>query len=134
MGALFFGGQKQEYVADIALDDSDNIYITGNFTSSALLVGGTVVNSSWPENVYVSKFNSLGVFQWLSKSDGLSGYSWTRGTAVHSQGDEYIYFSGITSGQNISFGDIHLSVESANTKGILWKSWTGTAISCRPVS
>ncbi len=119
--ALSFGGQKQEIVNDIKLDESDNIYITGNFTSSTILVGGTVVNSSWPENVYVAKFNSSGEFLWLSKSEGPGGYSWTGATAVYCQGDEYVYFSGYTSGQNMSFGDIHLSDESANTKGFYGK-------------
>ena len=79
------------------------------------------MNSSWPENVYVAKFDSSGVFQWLSKSEGLTAYSWTQGTAVHCVGDESIYFSGFTSGQNLSFGDIDLPSENANSKGFYGK-------------
>ena len=119
--ARSFGGQKQDLVNDIALDGRGNIYITGNFASAAIYVGETVVTSSWPENVYVAKFDSSGEFQWLSKSQGLTGYSWTRGTAVFCQGVNNIYFSGFTNGQNLSFGDIHLTAESANTKGFYGK-------------
>jgi len=119
--ALSFGGQKQDLVNDITLDGSGNSYITGNFASAAIHVGETVVTSSWPENVYVAKFDSSGVFQWLSKSQGLTGYGWTRGTAVFCQGVNKVYFSGFTSVQNLSFGDIHLSSESANTKGFYGK-------------
>jgi hypothetical protein len=119
--ARSFGGQKQDLVNDMALDGSGNIYLTGNFTSASMYVGETVVTSSWPENVYVAKFNSSGEFQWLSKSEGLTGYSWTQGTAVFCQGEDEVYFSGYTNMQNLSFGDIHLSSESANTKGFYGK-------------
>jgi len=119
--AFSFGGEKQDLIADIALDNSGNIYVTGIFASTSLHVGGSVVTSSWPENVYIAKFDSSGVFQWLSKSEGLTGYSWTGGTAVHCVGDENVYFSGYTSGQNLNFGDINLSSETANTKGFYGK-------------
>ena len=128
--ALSFGGQKQDYSADIALDGSGNIYLTGTFASAAIHVGETMVTSSWPENVYVAKFDSSGAYQWLSKSEGLTGYSWTQGRAVHCAGDNRVYFSGYTSGQNMSFGDVHLTSESAGTKGYYGKMDTeGTFLS-----
>jgi hypothetical protein len=119
--ARSFGGQRQDFVNDMALDGSGNIYLTGNFRSTAIHVGEAVVTSSWPENVYVAKFNSSGEFQWLSKSEGLTAISWSRGTAVYCQGEDEVYFSGFTNGQNIRFGDMHLSTESENTKGFYGK-------------
>jgi hypothetical protein len=115
--AKSFGGIKQDRVADIALDSLDNIYITGDFASNTLHIGGTVVNSVWPENVYVARFDSSGVFRWLSKSSGLSGYSWSGGTAVHCQSKGLVYFTGYTSSQELSFGDINLSMNNSNSKG-----------------
>jgi hypothetical protein len=115
--AKSFGGIKQDRVADIALDHLDNIYITGDFTSNTLHIGGTEVSSVWPENVYVARFDSSGVFRWLSKSSGLTGYSWSGGTAVHCQGNGLVYFAGFTSSQELSFGDINLSMNNSNSKG-----------------
>ncbi len=115
--AKSFGGIKQDRVADIALDSEDNIYITGGFASNTLHIGGTVVSSAWPGNVYVARFDSSGDFSWLSKSSGLTGYSWSGGTAVNCQSEGLVYFTGFTSSQELSFGDIDLSMNNANSKG-----------------
>ena len=58
-----FGGIKEEYVNDISIDGENNIYITGNFRSNSFTVGNTPVISSWPDNVYVAKFNFGGSAQ-----------------------------------------------------------------------
>jgi len=115
--ATSFGGIKQDRVADIALDSLDNIYMTGYFASHTLHIGGTVVSSTWPENVYVASFDSSGGFRWLSKSSGLTDYSWSGVTAVHCQGNGLVHFSGYTNSEELSFGDIHLSMNNANRKG-----------------
>jgi hypothetical protein len=115
--AKSFGGIKQDRVADIALDSRDNIYITGNFASNTLHIGETVVSSVWPENVYVDRFDSSGDFNWLSKSSGLTDYSWSGGTAVQCPGNGLVYFTGFTRSQEVRFGDIHLSMNNSNSKG-----------------
>lgn len=115
--AQSFGGMKQDLVADITLDSKDNLYITGDFASNTLHIGGTELSSVWPQNVYVARFSSSGDFSWLSKSGGLSEFSWSAATAVHCPGDGLVYFTGYTSGQNLSFGDIRLSTIHTNRKG-----------------
>lgn len=115
--AQSFGGIKMDRVVDIALDSRDNLYITGDFSSSTLHIGGTAINSTWPKNIYVASFDDSGDFRWLSKSGGLSDYSWSGGTSVHCHGNERVYFTGYTNSQNLSFGNIKLSANLTNRKG-----------------
>lgn len=110
-----FGGEKEEYVSGICLDDSNNIYITGHFRSSAFKIGNKTVSSAWPDNVYVAKFSPGGELYWLSHSTGLTNYAWP--SAVRFGGSRGILFTGSTSAPNISFGAFDLSVNSGYYKG-----------------
>jgi len=112
---LSFGGEKEEYVNGICLDDEGNIYITGHFRSSSFNIGDKTVSSAWPDNIYVARFSPDGVLSWLSHSTGLTTYAWP--SAVRFGGSRGILFSGSTSAANVSFGDIDLSVNSGYYKG-----------------
>ena len=112
---LSFGGEKEEYVSGICLDDEDNIYITGHFRSNSFKIGNKTVSSAWPDNIYVARFSPDGVLSWLSHSTGLTTYAWP--SAVRFGGNRGILFSGSTSAANVSFGDIDLSVNSGYYKG-----------------
>ena len=109
-----FGGIKEEYVNDISIDGENNIYITGNFRSNSFTVGNTPVISSWPDNVYVAKFNLNGELNWLRHSQKVTNWVW--GTAVYSDADQNIFFTGYTNSKEISFGDINLSLNTPNIK------------------
>lgn len=110
-----FGGIKEEYVNDISIDSENNIYITGNFRSNSFTVGDTPVTSSWPDNVYVAKFNLNGELNWLQHSKKVTDWVW--GTAVCSDTDQNVFFTGYTYSKEISFGDINLSLNTLNDKG-----------------
>ena len=110
-----FGGVKEEYVNDISIDDENNIYITGNFKSNSFKVGNNTVASSWPDNVYVAKFDRYGDFNWLSHSEKVTNWVW--GTAVCSDAGQNIFLTGYTNSKAISFGDIDLSLNTTNYKG-----------------
>ncbi|MDF1572750.1 MAG: T9SS type A sorting domain-containing protein, partial [Bacteroidales bacterium] len=112
---LSFGGEKEEYVSGICLDEQDNIYITGNFRSSSFKIGDRTVSSAWPDNIYVAKFTPDGVLEWLSHSTGISYYAWP--TAVRFSGSRGILFTGSTNASSITFGNIDFSVNSGYSKG-----------------
>jgi hypothetical protein len=112
---LSFGGEKEEYVSGICLDEEDNIYITGHFRSSSFKIGGKTISSGWPDNIYIARFGPDGELSWLSHSTGLTTYAWP--SAVRYGGSRGILFSGSTSAANVSFGEIDLSVNSGYYKG-----------------
>lgn len=112
---LSFGGESEEHVSGICLDEQDNIYLTGFFRSSSFNIGEKTISSAWPNNIYVAKFTPDGVFKWLSHSSGISNYAWP--TAVRYGGNQGILFTGSTNASNVSFGDIDLSVNSGYNKG-----------------
>ncbi len=112
---LSFGGEKEEYVDGICLDDEGNIYITGHFRSSLFNIGDKTISSAWRDNIYVAKFSPAGQLQWLRHSKGLTTYAWP--SAVRFAGSRGILFSGSTSAAKITFGNISLSVNSGYYKG-----------------
>ncbi|MCP4313658.1 MAG: T9SS type A sorting domain-containing protein [Bacteroidetes bacterium] len=114
-----FGGMKEDFGSDIALDSNNNIYVTGHFSSNAIRIGDTDILSAWPENVYVAKFDPSGEFIWLRMSEKLT--RWSKGTAVFCDGDQNIFFTGYTSSMELSFGDINLSAKTSSEKGFYCK-------------
>ena len=112
---LSFGGEKEEYVNGICLDDEGNIYITGHFRSSSFTIGDKTISSPWRDNIYVAKFSPGGQLSWLRHSTGLTTYAWP--SAVRYAGSSGILFSGSTSAASVTFGDIALSVNSGYYKG-----------------
>lgn len=112
---LSFGGEKEEYVNGICLDDQENIYITGHFRSSSFSIGDKTISSAWPDNIYIAKFSPEGTLSWFSHSTGLTTYAWP--SSVRYGGEQGILFSGSTSAANVSFGDTDLSVNSGYYKG-----------------
>ncbi len=53
----------------IAVDGSGNIYVTGTYRDS-LVIGSNKIIASGLNDIFVAKFNSLGVVQWLTKVGG----------------------------------------------------------------
>ena len=89
-----YGGSASEFGYRIAVDSSDNVYITGHFTGT-LDFGGGNVTSVGNEDIFVLKLNSSGEFQWINNyGDTLS--DWGYGLAVDSSSNVYItgYFIG----------------------------------------
>jgi uncharacterized protein (AIM24 family) len=60
------GGQNATY--GVAVDGSDNVFITGKFLGNANFGGGTVSSSGF--DVFVAKFGSTGGHQWSKRFGG----------------------------------------------------------------
>ncbi len=83
-----FGGSGIETdAAGVAIDSSDNIYITG--TSSGSNVFGASVTSGTTDDIFVVKLNSSGVVQWVYTAGG-TGRDRGRKIALDSSGNIYV--------------------------------------------
>jgi hypothetical protein len=75
------GDASQNWGESIAIDSSQNVYITGFFSGSHVTSGAITVNSTGAGyNSFIMKFNSLGVAQWGRVLGGAStqnlAYDW----------------------------------------------------------
>ncbi len=113
--AVNAGGTRTEYSKAIAVDSSDNVFITGyfretaNFGSTSLTTG---VSGGGME-IFVAKISSSGEWQWATMaSERQSGSSQPRegrGITVDSSGSAFItgYFT-----ETVTFGSTTLNVDS----------------------
>jgi hypothetical protein len=63
------GGISEEEGLSIAIDSSENIYITGYFFDQAVF-GGTTLTSAGGADIFVAKLNHQGSWQWARKAGG----------------------------------------------------------------
>ena len=85
-----YGASNNDLGRDVAIDSNDNIYLTGNFRGTVDFGGGDV--SSNPSNnpyIFLVKFNSSGVFQWVYTAGG-TGVDDVRSLALDSSDNPYI--------------------------------------------
>ena len=82
--AKSMGGVNPEYSYSVAVDDLGSVYTTGDFGATADFdpgVGVQDLTSSGPDDVYISKLDSSGIFVW-AKRIGSSGGDGGRAIAV----------------------------------------------------
>ncbi|MBL0288184.1 MAG: SBBP repeat-containing protein [Bacteroidetes bacterium] len=72
--ATYYGGLDEELETKVAADNTGNVYITGRTqsTSSIATAGAFLTSYSGDDDVYLVKFNSLGVRQWGTYYGGLN--------------------------------------------------------------
>ncbi len=86
-----FGGYKLDYALDLQTDDAGNSFVIGNFEESIDLdpgIGVSFTTSNGKRDIYISKFNSQGDFEW-TKTIGGSGTEFGSAIAVSDNGDLY---------------------------------------------
>ncbi len=116
----FGGSQIETDIAGVAVDSSDNIYITG--TSKGINVFGSSVTSGNTDNIFVVKLNSSGVVQWVYTA-GRQGRDRGRKIALDSSGNVYVVgyyqqtvdFGGGDVTSNQSFDAFLLKLNSSGT-------------------
>lgn len=88
-------GDKRCNSQSIAVDNSGNSYVTGEYRGSASFGSTTLTASSnWDYDAYVAKLDSNGNWLWASKTGGSDSGGY--GIAVDSSGNSYVtgYFQG----------------------------------------
>ena len=85
-----YGASSNDLGRDVAIDSNDNIYLTGNFRGTVDFGGGDVSsNPSTNAYIFLVKFNSSGVFQWVYTAGG-TGVDDVRSLALDSSDNPYI--------------------------------------------
>lgn len=96
-----FGGDSQEQGNSIAIDGSDNIYVTGDFSGTCNFNLGsgtsnlTSVGGSNDSDAFILKLNSGGNFQWVKSIGGTADQG---GEAIALDGSGGIYCTGYFTG------------------------------------
>lgn len=108
-GALLWvqsaGGASIDSGYGIAVDGSGNVYVTGEYQGIATF-GATSIISSGFSDIFVTKYNSSGIFQWVQTAGGtINDY----GESIAVDGFGNTYVSGYTQG-NATFGATSISV------------------------
>jgi hypothetical protein len=93
--ASYYGGDGGDRGYGCAVDDHNNVYLTGfTSTSNKIAINGykNYLGSGYRINAFLVKFNSQGVRQWGT----YFGYRWARANAIAIRGNQ-IYIAGVTS-------------------------------------
>ncbi len=62
-GVYFIG--YGDFSIDAKSEDGSNFYIAGNFEDESVTIGGTTINRSGEDDMYIAKFNSSGNLVWI---------------------------------------------------------------------
>jgi hypothetical protein len=68
------GGVSQDYGYSVALDNAGNVFVTGYFTGNVNF-GGINKTSAGGSDIFIAKYNSNGVEQWVQSAGGSSNDS-----------------------------------------------------------
>lgn len=117
------GGTGEDYGDEIAVDSIGNVYITGSYSYTSTF-GSISKISSGGYDVFIAKYNSNGVIQWV-QSGGSINSEYAYGIAIDAGGNLYItgHYYGTTKFENISksslgrYSDVY--VVKYNTTGAL---------------
>lgn len=95
-----FDGSGAHLVSAVVVDNSDNIFITGNFKESINFGGGPLTNATSYTDMFIASFTSSGAYRWAKKfSSANNDYAY--GVATDNYGN--VYFTGAAAGA-IDFG------------------------------
>ena len=110
--STLFGGTNQDYATDIALDNSDNIYITG-YTGSSDFPTKNAYNSTLGGNLdaFIAKFDSTGNLLFSTLIGG-NDFDVAKAIAINSLGN--IFITGNTLSSNFPVLNALDSVKNSN--------------------
>jgi hypothetical protein len=133
-------------VSNITTDNSQNILLTGFFTSPFIIIGSDTLLNTGQYDIYLAKYDSAGNVLWAKSYGGTGGGSNDFGEGITTDADCNIYLTGENQSDMIIFGNDTLTNDSVNNAGsfiakydssgnILWAKFTSvsnkkTYISC----
>lgn len=86
-----YGGEGEDVVRSLAVDDDGNSYLTGYFTDTASFGNVTLTSNGWYD-VFVTKTDTNGNLIWAK---GFGSASFDYGTAVYTDHSGNVYISGV---------------------------------------
>ena len=105
---------------DVAIDSNDNIYMLGTYRGTVDFGADDVVATD--ADIFLIKFNSSGVFQWVYTAGG-SGFDDSRALALDSSDNPYITGS---YSNTVNFGGGNITAANTNDLFILKLNSSGT--------
>jgi hypothetical protein len=99
------GGTSGDFIRSLTIDKDGNIYITGEYSSTANF-GGQNLTSSGQYDVFTAKYDKTGNLKWARKGGGTS-FDYGYGIGVDNWGN--VYVSGYFTSTTFSFGSTNLS-------------------------
>ena len=130
------GGSSIENDSQLAVDNLNNVYVTGTYTSNPLYITGTgsTLSHSGNGDIFLIKYNTSGVVQWANKIGGTGTESVPQLT-VDSLNNVYVtgtydsnalYISGTGTTLGISGGSSDIYVIKYNDSGsVVWANKIG---------
>ncbi len=110
--AKSIGGSGDEIGNAVVVDKQGSVFLTGQFSSSSVLVGSTTLTNINSPNtdLFLAKYNSSGDVLWANRAGGLdSDYL----LSLSADEDGNVYGAGYLKSASISFGSITLSNEGS---------------------
>jgi len=104
LSAVRAGGPGNEEVRGLALDGSDNAYLTGQFTGT-MGVGSTTLTSVGEQDVFVARLDANGTWRWATRGGGVGV---DLGTDVGLDANGHAYATGILSASGGQLGSTTL--------------------------
>lgn len=99
--ATYYGGTSIENISSVDLDSFGNVYLAGSTTSSNLASNGFINVKNGGRDIFLVKFNNLGVRQWATYYGGIGNENLYNCVIDNAQN---VYISGTTnSNSNIAF-------------------------------
>jgi hypothetical protein len=104
------GGSAAEDIKGITTDESGNILVTGNYYSTSISFGASVLSNAGQNDAFVAKYDPSGNALWAVKAGG-TGYEFGKAIATDSAGNVYVI--GNFQSPSISFGATTLNSAGA---------------------
>ena len=116
-----YGSNLNDLGRDVAIDSNDNIYMLGDYRGTVDFGGGDETASN-QNDIFLVKFNSSGVFQWVYTAGG-TGFDDSRALALDSNDNPYITGS---YSNTVNFGGGNITAANTNDLFILKLNSSGT--------
>ncbi len=104
-------------VKPMHIDELNNLYLKGNYTS-AITIDGTTLTNSGETDSYIAKLNSIGTYQWI-KNIGGNHNDWVTEIKTDDNGNTYI--GGFFNSDSVDFGGIKLYGEVGENNSFIAK-------------
>lgn len=111
------GGNSYENAYGIDTDGNGNIIITGEFSSSSMVIGSSALSNSGSRDIFVAKYDSSGNSLW-AKVVGGDGDDWGVDISFSLSGNSVI--TGFFSSSTLSAGSLN-TINSGSTDALLLK-------------
>jgi hypothetical protein len=107
----------------IATDDSNNVYITGFFSSNTITLGTNTLTNMGGNDFFIAKFNQYGDVKW-ARSAGGSDWDEGKGVSIDKKGN--VWVCGFYGSPSITFGSTTLPNAGTNDLFIVQYDSIGT--------